>query len=260
MTLLELSRVQTLAQSQVQEHRKSLRVLENGEVSLQHTPFSTHIADLRAFLHAIWLLMMAYSVIGMKMVASKTQQGTQVMWAPWEDTLAYHDWVTRKAHAEIGTNGHIPTLGQLVAADRAHRLFVLDLVRNQNYPLGEALAVARLECAHEWSFQPVASGQIQYDMTGATSKIPASQSQEPTPLTQSTSMGGFRTKTERVSHGLSAKGTIDTEAGKTLCKKLNGPRGCKSPCVDSKHHACDVEVAVGRACGRTDHGRIGHVF
>ena len=94
-------------------------------------------------------------------VDSKLVKDGKVLWAPWDEVLAYHDWVSRKAH-EVSSQGYVPTIAQLSAADRVHRLYVLDLVRNQKYPLGESFQVVRIECAHGWTFFTAGGTTSQY--------------------------------------------------------------------------------------------------
>ena len=257
MTLIDLSKVQTIAVSQINEDRRRLRVSEGVDLVLKQPDMQTYIVDIRSLLQAIWLLMTGYAIIGLYEVDSKLSPGKKVVWAPWPQTLAYHDMVSQKAF-KISGQGHVATLAQLLAADRAHRTYVLDLVRNQGYPLGEALHVARMECAHEWAF----FAEVASD-SGPSAKAPrvSGPGNAASAAAANTKAKGFRTREERLAHGLSAKGTVEKSSkGRKFCKHWNDSRGCNKVCPDDHVHACDVEVSPGKACGATDHNRIAHQY
>ena len=201
--------------------------------------------------------MTGYAVIGLHGVDSKLSPGKKVLWAPWPQTLAYHDMVSQKAF-KISGQGHVATLTQLLGADRAHRTYVLDLVRNQGYPLGEALHVARMECAHEWAF--FAESASENGPLPKAPRVSGPGNAAPAAATN-TKTQGFRTREERLAHGFSAKGTVEKSAkGRKFCKHWNDSRGCNKVCPDDYVHACDVEVSPGKACGATDHNRIAHQY
>ena len=46
--------------------------------------------------------------------------------------------------------------------------------------------------------------------------------------------------------------------GRWLCKKYNDPRGCKAPCPEGGHHACDCTLTTGYGCDQTGHSRQNH--
>jgi len=81
MTVTDLSKVQTIAISQINEDRKRLRVTEGVDLVLKQPDMTTYIADIRSLLEAIWLLMTGYAVVGLKDVDSVLHPGKKVLWA-----------------------------------------------------------------------------------------------------------------------------------------------------------------------------------
>ena len=276
-SMFAVSRVKCLARAQKSSNAKRQRVADglNLEWFGELNDVTDDTDTLAKWLRNLDVLANTWALAGCFDVP---WLGSRIRYAHWEATQAYVFELRVRLEPLCQLYWPQGVLDYAIRIEEEFRAAALQLARDDPpTPWGVALAVVLREKNGVWDNCKDTLGPKIPRQGDAQPDASSSWDFPPSPLFTDKGKGKGKAKPKVLKtikgNGKGGKGngkgkvedprrywqTQNTSAnGRWLCKKYNDPRGCKAPCPEGGHHACDVTLTSGYGCDQTGHCRQNH--
>ena len=268
ISMFSIFKTKSLAAAHQSQPLKRFKLGDSLEVVAQDASasFSTGApSTVRAYFKQFQVLINTWAIAGCYTVEWERHPGRAetYTYADWQACCNYLEVFEDKAWEVIDSHADADVLAYIVHMEEFLRAKAIEISRiNDHIPWGEALTQACLDNAGKWYDARDSLRSIQRSSSNhqrQPPKPPALAAPWAPPSKPAKGLGRVGGK-DGGKGGKGGKGQLcETHSnGKPFCKAWNSRVGCKSPCEKGHLHGCDVMLAKGVPCCRTDHNRVNH--
>lgn len=241
-TVVSMSRVRSQACAGL--HRaKRLKVSDT--VSMDIAAADDDSSDLQGvfdYIDRLQLVMTGWAVVGCFEVRDGSGSLRAARWLPWDLACEYVDRAKRKL---LLPGGKMVDLGTLQKADESTREMWVDLMRNNDLTMGQAVEKCFVDASPFWLF---AGAEV---APAVAARSGASQTAE---RGRQGSNEVILVKDKDKRQARPARIADQTSRGKSICALWNEGK-CQAKCPDNKLHVCNFLLQNGHVCAAAAHRR-----